>query len=124
MTVTLADLPPEFAAVDEATANFWIGAASAAVDSKRWICAGVDPDEGIKLLASHMLKLAGLGSGGVVIGTIASKSIGGVSVSLTQGASASGPNGSTVYGQAFDAMQARVDKSRRRHLPPGPQPSA
>ena len=61
--------------------------------------------------------------GGAQLGTVTAKSIGGVSVSLAVSASASGPNGSTAYGRAFDALMDRVARTRRKHLPPAPQPA-
>ena len=123
MACSIADLPAEFAGVDPDTAQLWLDAATAAIDSARWVCAGVDPCKGALMLASHYLKSEGLGTGGAAVGTVTAKSIGGVSVSLAVSASASGPHGSTSYGRAYDLLAARVDKARRRHLPPAPQPA-
>lgn len=123
MTCTPADLPPEFAAVPEAVALYWIGKATAAVDARKWLCAGVDPDEGICALAAHYIKSDPASGLPVSAGTTTSKSIGGVSVGVTVGAEVSGKHGSTVYGRAYDEMLARVNASYRRHLPPVPQPA-
>ena len=118
------DFNPEFAAVDPAVAAYWIKAATGAIDVKKWTCAGVDYCEGIQLKASHLMKEAGLGTGPAVpAGAIVSESRGGKSVSRATSSAATGPHGSTVYGQALDNLLARVNGTRRRHMPPAPQPA-
>jgi len=124
MTVVIADLPAEFAAVDPDTAQFWINRAVAAIPAGKWLCAGVDPDEGVLLKACHLLKEDGEGTGPAVpAGSITGESRGGKSVSRAAGAAATGEHGSTVYGQALDNIIARVRGTRRNRMPPSPQPA-
>ena len=123
MTITLADLPAEFAAVDETLADMWIAVAVATIETRRWACAGVDPDTGVKLLASHLIKSDPDSGLPAPAGLTTSKTIGGVSVTTEVGSAVKGPHGSTPYGRAYDALLARVKLSRRTHLPPPPQPA-
>lgn len=112
--ITPADLPAEFAAVPDAVAKFWIAAAVAQVETRRWVLAGADPVFGVTLLASHLLKAAGLGSDpGSGAPVIASESIGGVSVSMQNGTEANGSHASSTYGRTFDDILSRVWRAPR-----------
>jgi hypothetical protein len=116
------DFNPEFAGVDPAVVNFWITVATPGINSAKWLCAGEDPDIGVMLKASHLMKEAGLGSGPAApAGSITSESRGGKSVTRATGSAASGPHGSTTYGLALDNILATVDAAPRR-MPPPPQP--
>jgi len=121
MAVVPADLPPPLDVRPDA--QFWINMATSEVNAAKWLCAGVDPDTGILALASHHLStLPSTGGGAIVGGLVTNEARGGVSIAVKHGAAADGPHGSTAYGQAFDGMLKRVNSTRRRHMPPRPQP--
>lgn len=125
MPVLPADLPAEFEAVDPDIAQMWIDAATCAIDPVRFCSAGMGHcvEVAIKLKASHLLKVAGEGSGPAVpANAITSESRGGKSVTRAASGGASGPHGSSSYGQALDNILDRVDKATRRYMPPRPQP--
>jgi hypothetical protein len=123
VTVTPADLPAEFAGVDPDIAQEWIDIAEGVVDRGAWACAGVLADKGVRMLASHYLKHIGEGTNAQIsVGVLTAQAVGRVSVSKATPGAATGPNGSTTYGQAFDALQKTVNASPRRHLPPPPSP--
>ena len=125
MPVFPDDFAPEFAAVDQAVGDYWLGAAGGAIDPVRFSCAGMADqiDNAIVLKASHLLKESGQGTGPAVpAGSITSESRGGKSLSRATGGAATGEHGSTVYGQALDNLLLRVDKAPRRHPPTRPQP--
>jgi hypothetical protein len=117
------DFLPEFAAVDPDVAAFWIGKAECAIDCARWAAAGCDCDEGVVLKASHLMSLVpGLIPPQIPTNSVTSESRGGKSVTRATGGGASGPHGSSPYGQALDNILTRVYGARRRVRPPRPAP--
>lgn len=118
MTVTQADLPSEFASVDASIATFWIDVATGEVESAKWTACGLDPEQGITLLASHYLKEAGQGTDeSTGESVVRSERVGEVSTTYsveTLIASSGTPtrHPTTTYGRAYDQLLMRVEKCR------------
>lgn len=118
MAVVQADLPAEFSATDATIAAFWIATATSEVDAVRWTGCGLDPDQGITLLASHYLKEAGEGAATKTgESVVRGDRVGEVSTTYsveTLVASAGSParHPSTAYGRAYDQLYMRVERCR------------
>lgn len=116
MTVTIADLPAEFADTDSAISQFWLDTATEEVNVAWWTKCGVDPDRGIILLTAHYLKDAGEGaSGDTGEGEVKSERVGEVTTAFGTSTSSTlvdGDHASTAYGRAFDKLLARVERCR------------
>src|SRR5690606_20910520 len=114
MAVVQADLPAEFAATDATIVAFWISVSTGEVEPAKWTACGVDPEQGIVLLASHYLKEAGEGTAAsTAVGTIASERVGEVSTTYAVGNKSSstiGDHATTAYGRAYDQLLARVQR--------------
>lgn len=118
MAVVQADLPAEFAATDATIVAFWISVATGEVEAALWTACGLDPDQGIKLLASHYLKQAGEGAAELTgTAAVVSERVGEVSTSYAAKSTSSkyeGAHPETLYGRAYDGLFARMERCTNR----------
>jgi Protein of unknown function (DUF4054) len=102
---TSADLPAEFSSVDAAIVAMALREAQLQVATTAW---GEATSEGQTLLASHILKMQGLGSDTSAQGPVRSRRVGDVSedYAVVSPASVLGDElGSTHYGRRFRALR-------------------
>lgn len=130
-TITQADLGPLFADADpdlvaafieQATAIVLGPVESQAAKEAAMKRCGVDPCNMIKLLAQHLLSVTPAAGAGTQ--TVASQSVGGVSVTFAHAASNSGLFAGSPYGTlfAYDLAQFEKCSKRRRTFPMGVGP--
>jgi len=93
----IADLPGEFSGTDSDTAQFWLDVAQDQVDVSVF---GDVTSRAHVLLASHLLKAAGEGTGATGGGAVSSRTVGSVSESYAVAAATSELE-STTYGRAY-----------------------
>lgn len=102
------DLPREFCDVDPTVADLWLDVAAEQVDPAKW---GTSTRRAHVLLASHLIKVGGGGTGSSTPGPVSARKVGDVQESYAVSAAAAASDGSnlsqTQYGQAFALMLRR-----------------